>query len=181
MKHNLRSVPQRKSPVSRRKRYSLRTLFFVSGAIAVPFLLMTNLRHSVRPEETVASPLYLLLGIAGVVFAAAIGSALSSRTGMFAAAGLAAFSWIALVCLCGIFSKELMAVLPVHVIFAAASLVVLAAVVWSARQPEVEGPHDMLLKLLTVKHNVRDAQQAKNLNSNPAESSIENTKSQIRN
>lgn len=142
---------------------------------------MANLRHSLRPEESVASPLYLLLGIAGVVLAAAAGSAMGSRAGMFAAACIAAFCWIGLVLICGWFSKELSAVLPAHVIFAGATIVILAVVGWSARESKEEGPHATLLQLLRVKHDVQARQQGKDQNSAPADSSIPNPKSKIQN
>jgi hypothetical protein len=129
--------------------------------IAVPFLLLANLRNSVRPEESVASPLYLLLGIGGVVLAAAIGSALGNRPGAFAAAGLAACCWIALALLCSQFSMEFKALLPVHALGAVVTVAVLVGVFWSARKPEEEGPHHMLLRLLKVKYNVQEARQAR--------------------
>jgi hypothetical protein len=174
-----KSVPQPRMRVPWGNRFSLRTLFFVSGVVAVPFLLFANLRHTVRPEETVASPLYLLLGIAGVVFAAAIGSAVGSKPGLFAAAGFAGLSWIALIALCGIFSQELMAVLPVHVLFAIGTVAVLAVIVWSVKTPEVEGPHDKLLQLLKVKRDVQEAQHARHPDSAAAESKIQNPESKI--
>lgn len=175
-----KSVPQSQISRSRGRRFSLRTLFIASGVVAVPFLLLANLRNSVRPEESVASPLYLLLGVAGVVFAAAIGSAVANKPGMFTAAGIAACCWIAVAALCSLFSKELKAVLPVHVLGALATLAVLAGVVWAARKPEQEGPHDMLMKLLKVKHDVQEAQQAKQLDSPPT-NSIRDPQSEIRN
>ena len=101
-----KSLPQPPLRSARGKRFSLRTLFFVSIAIALPFLLLANVQHSTRPEQSVASPMYLMLGIAGVVVAAAIGSALGSKTSMLVAASLAAFCWIGAVVLCGLFSKE---------------------------------------------------------------------------
>jgi hypothetical protein len=174
----VKSLPQQPIQISRRKRYSLRTLFIVSAVIAVPFLVLANLRHSLRPEDSVASPLYLLLGVAGVIVAAGIGSALGSKTGTFAAAGLAAVSWVGAVYLCGLFSNELQAVLPVHVVFAAATVAVLAVIVRS-KTAEDEGPHNKLLRLLRVKHDVQEAQQAKRQDSIAAESEIQNPKSKI--
>jgi FtsH-binding integral membrane protein len=153
------SQPQVRS--SRGKRYSLRTLFFVSIAIAVPFLLVANVRHSIRPEQSVASPLYLMLGIAGMVLAAAIGSALGSRTSMLVAACLAAFCWIGAVVLCGLFSQELSGALPVHVMGATITVAILAYVAWSAKKSGEIEPEDTLLRLLRVKRDVRESQQAK--------------------
>jgi hypothetical protein len=63
-------------------RFTLRTLFIISVAVAVPFLLLANLRNFARPDDSLASPLYLLLGVAGVLFAAVIGNALGRTTGM---------------------------------------------------------------------------------------------------
>ena len=146
---------------SRGKRYSLRTLFFVSIVIAVPFLLVANVTHSVQPEQSVASPMYLLLGVGGVVLAAAIGSALGSRTSMLVAACLAAFCWIGAVVLCGLFSKELASALPIHVLGAVITVVILAYVAWSAKKSGEIEPEDTLLRLLRVKHDVRESQQAK--------------------
>jgi len=171
-----KSIPQPQIRRSLGKRFSLRTLFLISGVIAVPFLLLANLRNSVRPEESVASPLYLLLGITGVVFAAAIGSAVGSRAGMFTSASIAAFCWVALMLLCSLFSKELTAVLPVHVLGAVATLAVLAGIVWATRKPEAEGPHDQLLRLLKIKHDVREAQQARHPDSTPVDSPIQSPK-----
>jgi hypothetical protein len=175
-----RAVPQQKIATRSGRRFSLRTLFIVSGVIAVPFLLLANLRGSVRPEETVASPLYLLLGVAGVVFAAAIGSAMAGRPGMFAAAGIAACCWIATAVLCSLFSKELKNVLPVHVLGALATLAVLGGIVWSTKKSEEDGHHDTLLKLLKVKHDVQQSQQAKHPDPPPADP-IRNPQSEIRN
>jgi hypothetical protein len=157
-----KSLPRLKTQVSRGKRYSLRTLFIVSGVIAVPFLLLANLRHSVRLEESVASPLYLLLGVAGVVLAAAIGSAMDSTPGMVAAAGLAAACWIAVVLLGGVFSKELMAVLPAHIASSVATLAVLAYVARRAKMSDDDETHHRLLKLLQAKRDVRSALDSKN-------------------
>jgi hypothetical protein len=168
-----KSLPQQKLRIGLGKSYSLRTLFLVSAVIAIPFLLFANLRHNLRPEDSVGSPLYLLLGIGGVVLAAIIGSAVGSRSGMFTAACLAALCWIALVLMGGLFSKELMAVLPVHALCAAAALVVMTVVVRPGKGSNDEGPHEMLLKLLRVKHDVEVAQQAKKLESRPAISSIQ--------
>jgi hypothetical protein len=153
------SQPQVRS--SRSKRYSLRTLFFVSIAIAVPFLLVANATHSVRPEQSVASPMYLLLGIGGVVLAAAIGSALGSRTSMLVAACLAAFCWIGAVVLCGLFSKELARALPVHVLGAVISVAILGYIAWTAKKSGDVEPEDTLLRLLKVKHDVREARESK--------------------
>jgi hypothetical protein len=156
-----KSLLPAQNPSSRGKRYSLRTLFFVSVAIAVPFLLVANATHSVRPEQSVASPMYLLLGIGGVVLAAAIGSALGSRTSMLVAACLAAFCWIGAVVLCGLFSKELKGALPIHILGAAITVAALAYVAWSAKKSGDVEPEDTLLRLLKVKHDVREAREAK--------------------
>ena len=177
----VKSLPPQPIQASRRNRFSLRTLFIVSALIAIPFLVLANLRHSLRPEDSVASPLYLLLGIAGIIVAAGIGSALGNKAGTFAAAGLAALSWIGAVYLCGLFSKELQSVLPVHVVFAVATVAVLAVIVRSAKTAEDAGPHDKLLRLLRVKRDIQEAQQAKQQDSTSGESLIPNPKSQIRN
>lgn len=153
------------------RRFTLRTLFFISAVVAVPFLLMANVRHTQRPEESVASPLYLLLGIAAVVLAAAIGSALGSRTGMYTGAGLAALSWIALVLIGCLYSDELKVVLPVHVLLAAATVTGLAVLSRPRKDAAEDGPHGNLLRLLSVKQIVREAQQAKsNSHTKPAKS-----------
>lgn len=156
-----KSLPQPPLRSARGKRFSLRTLFFVSIAIALPFLLLANVQHSTRPEQSVASPMYLMLGIAGVVVAAAIGSALGSKTSMLVAASLAAFCWIGAVVLCGLFSKELSAALPIHLIGAVTTVAVLAYLAWSAKNSGDVEPQDTLLRLLKAKHDVREAQKAK--------------------
>jgi hypothetical protein len=176
-----KSVQPQPRSVARHSRFSLRTLFIVSGVIAVPFLLLANLQHSARPEQSVASPMYLVLGVAGVVLAAGVGSALADRAGLFAAAGLAALSWIGAVYLCGLFSKELREVLPVHVLAALTTMAVLAAVVWAKKSPEADDPHDHLLRLLQVKHDVQKSQQSKHQDAVPADPPIQNPKSKIQN
>ena len=164
-----RSAEQKQVLVPRR--FTLRTLFFISAVVAVPFLLMANMRHSQRPEESVASPLYLLFGIAAVVLAAAIGSALGSRTGMYAGAGLAALCWIALVLIGCLFADELKVVLPAHVLCCATTMIILAVVSRPRKDSAEDGPHGNLLRLLSVKQNVREAQQAKSdSQSKPAKS-----------
>ena len=105
--------------------------------------------------------MYLMLGIAGVVVAAAIGSALGSKTSMLVAASLAAFCWIGAVILCGLFSKELSAALPIHLIGAVTTVAVLAYLAWSAKNSGDVEPQDTLVRLLKAKHDVREAQKAK--------------------
>jgi hypothetical protein len=156
-------------------------LFIVSGVIAVPFLLLANLQHTARPEQSVASPMYLMLGVVSVVLAAGVGSALADKFGMFAAAGLAAASWVGAIYLCGLFSKELKEVLPVHVLAAVATVAVLAIVDRWAKQPEASDPHDHLVRLLRVKHDVQESQQARHPDPVPADDPIQNPKSKIQN
>ncbi|HEX5103444.1 MAG TPA: hypothetical protein VFV87_06515 [Pirellulaceae bacterium] len=165
-----KSIPAPPIRTTPKGRYSLRTLFLISGLIALPFLLMANALHQARPDDSIASPLYLALGVGGVVLAAAIGSALGSRAGMLTCAGLAAVGWIALVLVCSEFSQKLASVLPVHVLAAAVTVVVLAFVVRTPKESSEEGPHGMLVKLLKVKRDVQDAGQAQGSLENPDES-----------
>jgi hypothetical protein len=142
-------------PSASGRRYSLRSLFFVSLAVAVPFLLVANSRHTARPDDSLASPVYLLVGIACLLASAAIGKALGRNPGMFAAAAAAALCWITLVLVGSTFSDTLWSLLPVHATAAFGTIAVLAALVWSQQRPEPEGPHAMLSRLLQVKSDVR--------------------------
>jgi hypothetical protein len=138
-----------------RRRYTLRSLFVLSAAIAVPFLLLANLRNATRPDDSLASPLYLIAGVLAVLTCGAIGNALGRTAGMIATATGAALIWIALVWLCGEFSGTLRTLLPVHVAAAAATVIGLAMVVRSRREPTEEGPHAMLSRLLAVKSGLK--------------------------
>src|SRR5262245_54249413 len=92
---------------ARQRRFTLRTLFVVSAAVAVPFLLLANLRNAARPDDSLASPLYLLVGVAGVLVSAAIGNALAQKPGMVVTAIAAGLIWIVLVALLSEFSDML--------------------------------------------------------------------------
>ena len=113
--------------------------------------------------------MYLLLGIAAVVVAAAVGSAVGDRAGLFAAAGLAAFSWVGAVYVCGLFSRELEAVLPAHIACAVATVAVMALVVRFARKSADLEPQETLQRLQKVKQGVRESQHAKKKMSNSGE------------
>jgi len=177
----VKSITQSQSPIPSGKRFSLRTVFFVSIAIAVPFLILANLRYSSRPEASVASPVYLLLGVAGVVLAAGVGGALGNKAGLFASAGLAAFCWVGAVYICGLFSNELAAVLPVHIVCAAATVTVLALVVRLGKKSEELEPHKMLLRLLKTKHDVQESLQTKRHHPSDAETPMHSPQSDLHN
>jgi hypothetical protein len=117
----------------------------------VPFLLLANLRNATRPDDSLASPLYLIAGVLAVLTCGAIGNALGRTGGMIATAAGAAFIWVALVWICGEFSQTLRTLLPVHAAAAVATVVCLAVIVRSRREPAEEGPHAMLSQLLAVK------------------------------
>jgi len=140
--------PPRSAPGGR---YSLRTLFFVSVVIAIPFLLLANTRNFARPDESLGSPLYLIAGVLIVLISAAIGSALGGTKGLLVLAGGAAASWILLVLVCSEFSHTLWRLLPVHALAAIATVAGLAYVVRSRREESGEGPHPVLARLLAVK------------------------------
>lgn len=144
-------APTRPPAAAPRSRYSLRSLFVLSAAVAVPFLLLANLRNATRPDDSLASPLYLIAGVVAVLTCGAIGNALGRTAGMIATAAGAAVIWVALVWLCGEFSGTLRMLLPVHIAAAAATVIGLALVVRSRREPTEEGPHAMLSRLLAVK------------------------------
>lgn len=80
---------------------------------------------------------------------------------MYAGAGLAAVCWIALVLIGCLFADELKVVLPAHVLCCATTMIILAVVSRPRKDSAEDGPHGNLLRLLSVKHNVREAQQAK--------------------
>ena len=141
-------------------RYSLRTLFIVSVAIAVPLLLLANLRNSTRPDDSLASPLYLLLGVAGVLFAAIIGNALGRTPGMLITGVVAGLIWILLVALLSQFSDMLTQQLPVHVVVVVLTIVGLAAAVHRHRESTDDTAHEHLVRLLKVKSSLHQAPSA---------------------
>jgi hypothetical protein len=136
-------------------RYSLRTLFVTSAAVAVPFLLLANLRNAARPDDSLPSPLYLIAGVVTVLVCAAIGNALGRTPGLAGMAVGAAVIWAALVWICSEFSPKLKTLLPVHVAAAAATVVCLVVWVRKHREPTDEGPHPMLARLLAVKSGLK--------------------------
>jgi len=138
-------------------RYSLRTLFLVSAAIAVPLLLLANLRNSTRPDDSLASPLYLLLGVAGVLFAAIIGNALGRAPGMIITGIAAGLIWILLVALLSQFSDMLTRQLPVHIVAIVLTIVGLAAAVRRHRESTDDTPHEHLVRLLKAKSSLHAA------------------------
>ena len=143
-----------------RGRYSLRTLFLVSVAIAVPLLLLANLRNSTRPDDSLASPLYLLLGVAGVLFAAIIGNALGQTRGMLITGVVAGLIWILLVALLSQFSDMLTRQLPVHVVAVVLTVIGLAAAVHRHRESTDDTPHEHLVRLLKAKSRLYQAPSA---------------------
>jgi len=143
-----------------RTRFTLRTLFIVSVAIAVPFLLLANLRNFARPDDSLASPLYLLLGVAGVLFAAVIGNAMGRTTGMLITGFVAGMSWILLVALLSQFSDMLTRQLPVHIVAVVLTIIGLAAAVRRHREPTDDTPHEHLVRLLKVKSSLNSASSA---------------------
>jgi len=150
-----------RSPIAKRKhRFTLRTLFFVSIAIAVPFLLLANLRSFARPDDSLASPLYLLVGVAGVLVSAAIGNALAQKPGMLVTAAIAGLIWILLVALLSQFSDMLTRQLPVHVVVVVATIASLAAIVQRQRESTDDTRHEHLVRLIQVKKELQDASAA---------------------
>jgi hypothetical protein len=145
-------------PIPRsQRRFTLRTLFIISVAIAVPFLLLANLRNAARPDDSLASPLYLLVGVAGVLFSAAIGNALAHKPGMIATAIVSGLIWILLVALLSEFSDMLTRQLPVHIVAAIATIAGLVAVVQRHRESTDDTPHEHLARLIEVKRQVHAA------------------------
>ncbi len=139
------------------RRFTLRTLFFVSVAIAVPFLLLANLRNFARPDDSLASPLYLLVGIAGVLVSAAIGNALAGKPGTLITAVAAGLIWILLVALLSQFSDMLTKQLPVHIVVVVATIAGLAAIVQRQRESTDDTTHEHLARLIQVKKELHDA------------------------
>jgi hypothetical protein len=146
--------PARVGQVPRRA-YTLRSLFFVSLFAAVPFLLLANIRSQSRPDDSLASPLYLAVGVAAVLIAAAIGNAAGRTVGLFVLAGAAGLTWVTLVAVCSEFSHTLRTLLPVHIAAATATVLGLVAIVRRHRETGGEGTHEMLVQLLKVKESVR--------------------------
>ncbi len=146
---------QPQSPSQRR--FTLRTLFFISIAIAVPFLLLANLRNAARPDDSLASPLYLLVGVAGVLFSAAVGNALAGRSGMIVTAIAAGLVWTLLVALLSEFSDMLTKQLPVHIVAVVVTIAGLAALAHRHRESTDDTPHEHLVRLIEVKKQLQDA------------------------
>jgi len=155
-------------------RFTLRTLFIISVAIAVPFLLLANLRSVARPDDSLASPLYLLLGVAGVLFAAVIGNALGRTPGMLITGIAAGLIWISLVALLSQFSDMLTRQLPVHIVAVVLTIAGLTAAVRRHRESTDDTPHEHLVRLLKVKSSLNNASTAKDRTGiKPAEASDE--------
>jgi len=159
MKH--RSTSDQASPGQRvarsQPKFTLRTLFFVSVALAVPFLLLANLRNAARPDDSLASPLYMLFGVAAMLLFAAIGNALAQTPGMMINACVAGLMWIFLVVLLSDYSAMLARQLPVHVVAVIATLAGLTAAVRWRRESTDDTPHEHLVRLLKVKNSLHDA------------------------
>ncbi|MCI0359893.1 MAG: hypothetical protein L0211_15560 [Planctomycetaceae bacterium] len=163
-----------KRPIAKsQRRFTLRTLFFVSIALAVPFLLFANLRNVARPDDSLASPLYLLFGVAAILIAAAIGNALANRTGMFVTACTAGLMWILLVVLLSDFSAMLARQLPVHIIAVIATIGGLAAAVHRHRESTDDTPHEHLVRLLKVKSSLHEGPKGDQDPSSPKNASNE--------
>ena len=150
------AAPSRPKARSQR-RFSLRTLFIISAAIAVPFLLLANLRNFARPDDSLASPLYLLVGVAGVLVSAAIGNALAGKPGTLITAVAAGLIWILLVALLSQFSDMLTRQLPVHVVVVVVTIAALAVVVQRHRETTDDTTHEHLARLIQVKKELHDA------------------------
>jgi Na+/melibiose symporter-like transporter len=142
------------------RRFTLRTLFIVSVALAVPFLLMANLRNAARPDDSLASPLYLLFGVAAILIAAAIGNALAHRLGTIVTACAAGLLWILLVALLSQFSDMLSRQLPVHIVVVIVTIAGVAAAIYRQRESTDDTPHEHLVRLLKVKSSLHEAVKA---------------------
>ncbi len=147
---------RRQRPVAGpRHGFTLRSLFFVSLLVAVPFLLLANLRSQSRPDDSLASPLYLAVGVVAVLISAAIGNAVGNTRGLFVLASATGLIWVMLVALCSEFSNTLRMLVPAHVAPATATVLSLAAIVRRHRDTPGDGPHPMLQRLLKVKSGLR--------------------------
>lgn len=140
-------------------RFSLRSLFVVSVAIALPLLMLANLRGNRRLEDSLGSPLYLFAGIAAVVASAAIGSALGQKAGAIVTAIFAGLSWIALVILLSGFSHALARLSPGHVAAAAATVAAIIVAVYRQRDPPDLIPPDYYSRLREVRDQARVGMQ----------------------
>jgi hypothetical protein len=136
-------------------RFSLRSLFLVSVMIALPLLLLANLRGNRRLEDSLGSPVYIFAGIAAVVASAAIGSALGHKVGTIATALAAGIAWIALVVLLSGFSVALARLAPGHVAVAVLTVAAIAIAVYRQRDPPDLIPPDYYSRLLDVRDQVR--------------------------
>ena len=143
--------PAARRKAATRQKFTLRTLFFVSAAIALPFLLIANFRSAARPDDSLASPVYLLAGVAAVLVSAVIGNALGRTTGMLVTGSIAAFCWILFVAMLSQFSSMLSQQLPVHMAVTILTVIALGAAAYQHREPADDSIHEHLTRLLKVK------------------------------
>jgi hypothetical protein len=146
-----------KSPAAKQQsmRFSLRSLFLVSVTIALPLLMLANLRGNRRLEDSLGSPVYIFAGIAAVVASAAIGSALGHKVGTIATAIFAGLAWIALVILLSGFSSALARLAPGHVAVAVCTVAAIIVAVCRQRDPPDLIPADYYSRLLEVRNQAR--------------------------
>jgi hypothetical protein len=140
-------------------RFSLRSLFLVSAAIALPLLMLANLRGNRRLEDSLGSPVYLLAAVAAMIASAAIGSALGHKVGTIATAIAAGIAWITLIILlCG-YSPALARLAPGHVVAAVATVAAIIVAVYRQRDPPDLIPPDYYSRLRDVRDKAREEMQ----------------------
>jgi hypothetical protein len=130
-------------------------LFVVSVCLAAPLLVPANMITDSRPEDSVASPVYLVLGVLGLLLFAMIGNALGDTAGTIAATLIAGAVWLGAVLLGSEFSEPLLMQLPLHVITIVTTVICISVI--AIRREEV--PHyeidETIQQLGEVKRSVR--------------------------
>ena len=140
---------------NRRRSFGLRALFGISVLLAIPFLVLANLVRESRPEDSIASPAYLVLGILGVLFFAAIGNALGGTKGTIAAAIIAGTTWLGVLLLGIEFSEELLIVLPLHLLALVTTITIITVVALRQKEGTGGASHETMQELIEVKRRVK--------------------------
>ncbi len=144
----------RKIPAAIRRRYSLRTLFAISFALAMAFIVMTFIRDFDRPNRAAASPIFMIFGAAGVLLFAAVGHAVGSRIGAAVATGIATVGWLALLLLAVLWGDPLVAQLPLHIVAIVGTILGITAVLVSNKNTPDEDSPQSIQRLMSVKKNL---------------------------
>ncbi|MDP6446713.1 MAG: hypothetical protein QGG36_19555 [Pirellulaceae bacterium] len=156
-------MPRRSTETGHRPRYTLRSLFMVGLVAALPLILLANFRLANfrgitnRPDDFLASPMLLMAGVFGVLFSAAIGSALGGWRGASAAAVVAGVAWISGMLAISDENRVVANQVPPHIV--AASVTVLATVITAfwRRNDALCDPSDTLDQLRAARDQHRSS------------------------